>query len=258
MNWLRTDKAAELFFTKEPSSSARRTLEELLAADRIDALIIPDDDKRKKKLLISDMDSTMVVGETLDDLAAAHGLKDKIAEITTRAMKGELDFRGALKTRVAMLKGLSASALQETCLNVSYMTGAKKLVQTMARNGAKCVLVSGGFTDFTEPVAAELGFHASHGNVLEIKDGFLTGEVCEPILNHQSKKEFLHHYLTNYNFDVSESLAVGDGANDLAMIMDAGLGVGYHPKAFLRERAKNSILYGDLTVLLYTQGYSDF
>lgn len=257
-NWLAPAKAAELYFENKPTGKVRQELEKELAPDRIDALIVADDGLRKKKLLISDMDSTMVVGETLDDLAEVCGLKEEIARITERAMCGELDFQSALRTRVSMLKGLNATALQETCNGIQYMPGAKSLVKTMNNHGAKCVLVSGGFTNFTEPVAAELGFHVNHGNVVEIKNGVLTGQVLDPIVNHLSKRDYLHHYLSCFQLDTSQSLAVGDGANDLIMIADAGMGVGYHPKAFLKERAENSILYGDLTVLLYAQGYSGF
>ena len=132
------------------------------------------------------------------------------------------------------------------------------LVKTMRRHGAGCVLVSGGFSCFTEPIAAKLGFHVSHGNILEIRAGRLTGKVVEPILDHRAKLSLLQHYQTIYGLDSSETLTVGDGANDLAMIRAAGLGVGYHPKPFLKERVENNILYGDLTALLYAQGYEKF
>lgn len=256
--WLAPGKAGELYFDGTPTTAARRELEALLGPDRIDALVVADDDRRRKKLLISDMDSTIVVGETLDDLAAACGLKEEVAKITDLAMRGELDFQGALATRVAMLAGLQESAILETAENVQYMAGAETLVKTMRRHGAQCVLVSGGFTTFTELVAGNLGFHASHGNTLEIENGLLTGKVHNPILNHQSKLELLQQYVFNLDLDPQDSMAIGDGANDLAMLSAAGLGVGFHPKPYLRERVDNNILYGDLTVLLYAQGYCDF
>ncbi len=256
--WLSPQKAVELYFESMPETVERAKLEGLFAVDRIDTFVVADDQRRKKKLLVSDMDNTMVIGETLDDLAEACGLKDKIAAITDRAMRGDFDFHRALRIRVEMLKGLGESALQETCERIQYMKGAETLVQTMRANGAKCVLVSGGFTSFTEPVAARLGFHENHGNVLDIEGGALTGKVCDPILDHQSKLELLQYYSSVYEIDPRDTMAVGDGANDLTMISSAGLGVGYHPKPYLRERADNSVLYGDLTALLYVQGYSTF
>jgi phosphoserine phosphatase len=157
-----------------------------------------------------------------------------------------------------MLENLPEEALRVTLATIQPMPGAELLVATMRRHGARCVLASGGFTCFTEPVAVKLGFQVSHGNTLEIRAGRLTGKVCEPILDHHSKLSFLHHYREKYGLDVGQTLAIGDGANDLDMISAAGLGVGYHPKPYLKERVVNSIVYGDLTALLYAQGYGDF
>jgi len=257
-NWLKPGKAAEIALETLPEKWSRSSLEELLEYDRIDSFLIPDDGHRKKKILISDMDSTMVVGETLDDLAAACGLKSEVAAITEKAMSGELDFPKALRTRVAMLKGLTEVALRDTAEEIEYMPGAEVLVRVMREHGAFCVLVSGGFTCFTRPVAEQLGFHTHHGNVLEFRDKKLTGGVVGPILDHQAKLSFLQQYVSDQRLSEVDCLAVGDGANDLAMITAAGLGVGYHPKPYLKERAENSILYGDLSALLYVQGYTDF
>ena len=257
-NWLKPEKAAEIVLDSLPEKWSQASLEKLLEEDRIDSFLIPDDGHRKKKLLISDMDSTMVIGETLDDLAAVCGLKKEIAVITEKAMCGELDFREALRTRVRMLKGLSDSALVKTVAGIELMPGGQSLVRVMRENGAYCVLVSGGFTSFTEPVAKKLGFHVHHGNVLELKDNKLTGRVVDPILDHHAKLSFLQKYAKDHQLSEIECLAVGDGANDLSMINAAGLGVGYHPKAYLKERADSSILYGDLTALLYVQGYRNF
>jgi len=257
-NWLKLGKAAEIVLETLPDSWSRSSLEELLENDRIDCFLIPDDGHRKKKLLISDMDSTMVVGETLDDLAAACGLKSEVAAITEKAMSGQLDFQEALRTRVRMLKGLTEVALRDTAKEIKYMPGAEVLVRVMREHGAFCVLVSGGFTCFTRPVAEQLGFHSHHGNVLEVSDKKLTGRVVGPILDHQAKLVYLQQYAGDQHLSEVDCLAVGDGANDLAMITAAGLGVGYHPKPFLKERAGNSILYGDLSALLYVQGYTDF
>jgi phosphoserine phosphatase len=253
--WIKEGKGADLILGSKPTREQREELEEMLSADRIDSFVIPEGTARKKKLLVSDMDNTMVVGETLDDLAAACGLKEQIAEITTRAMSGDLDFPTALRTRIAMLKGLRESTLKETFKKITYMEGAETLVTTMNSYGATCVLVSGGFTSFTGPVAENLGFHAHHGNVLEIEEGALTGQVCGPILDHRSKLQYLRQYMSDYSLSPEDVLAVGDGANDLDMIQAAGLGVGFHPKPYLKERVENSILYGDLSALLYVQGY---
>lgn len=257
-HWLSPGKAADLKLLDRPDRTARMDLELFLAEDRIDFFIVSADHTRQKKLLVADMDNTMVVGETLDELAAQCGLKEKIAEITDRAMRGELDFQAALRTRVAMLADLPEIALQATLDAIQPMAGAELLVKTMRQNGAMCVLASGGFTCFTEPVAAKLGFHVSHGNIFEVSAGRLTGKVSEPILDHQSKLSFLKHYQKACELDFFETLAVGDGANDLAMISGAGLGVGYHPKSYLKERAENNILHGDLTALLYAQGFEKF
>jgi len=257
-NWLKPGKAAEIVLETLPEQWSRSGLEELLEEDRIDSFLIPDDNHRKKKLLISDMDSTMVVGETLDDLAAACGLKAEVAAITEKAMSGQLDFPEALRTRVMMLKGLTEKALIDTTDEIELMPGGEDLVRVMRGHGAFCVLVSGGFTCFTKPVAEQLGFHTHHGNVLEFNDKKLTGGVVGPILDHRAKLSFLQQYANDHQLLEADCLAVGDGANDLAMITAAGLGVGYHPKPYLKEKAKNSILYGDLTALLYVQGYTGF
>lgn len=256
--WLVEGKAADLQLSGRPDSTARSALESCLSTDRIDFFIVAADNRRQKKLLVADMDNTMVVGETLDELAAQCGLKDQIAAITDLAMRGELDFKAALKQRVAMLENLPEQALRITLAAIQPMPGAERLITTMRRHGARCVLASGGFSCFTEPIAEKLGFHESHGNILEIRAGQLTGKVCEPILDHRSKLSLLQHYQSLFNLDSALTLAIGDGANDLAMIGAAGLGVGYHPKPYLKERVENNILYGDLTALLYAQGYKDF
>lgn len=257
-NWLKSEKAAEIELDTLPATWSLSAVETVLAKERIDFFLIANGECRKKKLLVSDMDNTMIIGETLDDLAAACGLKNEIAAITEKAMCGELDFPEALRTRIMMLKGLPSSALTETAQQIEYMPGGATLVRVMSEHGARCVLVSGGFTCFTEPVARFLGFHTHHGNILQCKDNKLTGYVKEPILDHQAKLALLMQYTKELQLSSSETLAVGDGANDLAMISAAGLGVGFHPKAYLKKRAKNSVVYGDLTALLYVQGYTDF
>ena len=213
---------------------------------------------RRKKLLIADMDSTIINVECLDELADMAGLKPQIAAITERAMRGELEFEAALRQRVGMLKGLPLSALERTYAErVRLNPGAKNLLATMRANGAHTMLVSGGFGYFTRRVAEAAGFHIERGNTL-LDDGIaLTGEVGTPILGRQAKLEALEEAAANLNLDRAETLAVGDGANDLAMIQRAGMGVAYHAKPVVAAAAGAAIDHNDLTALLYLQGYSD-
>ena len=215
-------------------------------------------ENRRKLLLVADMDSTIITVECLDELADMAGLKPQIATITERAMRGELEFEAALRERVAMLKGLSLDALQRTYdERVRLMPGAKALLATMRRHGAHTMLVSGGFGFFTRRVAKAAGFHEERGNIL-LDDGIqLTGAVQEPILGRAAKLEALEDGAMTYGLDLSQTLAVGDGANDLAMIQKAGLGVAYHAKPVVAAAAGASIAHNDLTALLYLQGYTD-
>jgi phosphoserine phosphatase len=213
---------------------------------------------RKKKLLISDMDSTIINQECLDEIADYAGIKDKIAAITERAMNGELDFKAALRERVGLLAGLDASVLQK-CYDdkITFMNGARELVQTMRANGAKCVLVSGGFTFFTSRVAAAIGFHLDEANILEIEGEKLTGKVKEPILDATSKLNALRFYTEENGLHPAQTLAVGDGANDLPMIVEAGLGVAYMAKPKVKLAAPTKVDVPNLKTLLYIQGYTE-
>jgi phosphoserine phosphatase len=224
---------------------------------RLDLNLVPTAERRKK-LLIADMDSTIINVECLDELADMAGLKPQIAAITERAMRGELEFEAALKQRVGMLKGLGLSALEKTyATRVRLNPGAKSLLATMRANGAHTMLVSGGFTYFTRLVAEAAGFHAQHGNTL-IDDGVkLTGEVAMPILGRAAKLEALEQAVAAQGIAFAQSLAVGDGANDLAMIQRAGLGVAYHAKPLVAAAAGAALNHNDLTALLYLQGYPD-
>jgi phosphoserine phosphatase len=215
--------------------------------------------KRRKKLLVADMDSTIISVECLDELADMAGLKPQIAAITERAMRGELEFEAALRERVGMLKGLKLDALEKTYLErVRLNPGAKSLIATMrARSAAHTMLVSGGFGYFTRRVAEAAGFHAERGNTLLDDGERLTGEVGTPILGRAAKLEALEEAVTRLGIDFAESLAVGDGANDLAMIQKAGLGVAYHAKPVVAAAAAAAVNHNDLTALLYLQGYSD-
>ncbi len=213
---------------------------------------------RRKKLLVADMDSTIINVECLDELADMAGLKPKIAAITERAMRGEIEFEAALRERVGLLKGLELSALERTYTErVRLNPGAKSLLATMRANGAHTMLISGGFGFFTRRVAQAAGFHIERGNTLLDDGKALTGEVGMPILGKQAKLDALEEGAKNLGIGVDEALAVGDGANDLAMIQRAGLGVAYHAKPVVAAAAGAAIAHNDLTALLYLQGYSE-
>jgi phosphoserine phosphatase len=212
---------------------------------------------RKKRLFLADMDSTIIGCECLDELADFAGVKAEVAAITERAMRGEIDFDGALNARVAMLQGLPVAALQQ-CYDdrVRLNPGARTLVQTLRAQGVRCVLVSGGFTFFTERVAAAAGFHHQRANTLVERAGALTGQVQAPILGREAKLAALREESQALDISLAASCAVGDGANDLAMIEAAGLGVAYRAKPVVAAQADARIDHADLTALLYFQGYS--
>ena len=214
-----------------------------------------DDGHRRKSMLISDMDSTMIQIECIDELADYAGIKAQIAEVTERAMRGELDFIEALRGRVALLKDLDEAAIA-ACLaeRVVLMPGARTLVQTMRAWGAETVLVSGGFTHFTTPVMEQIGFHQAHSNVLGLANGRLTGEVLGDIVDASAKARLLHEISAAKSLTPAQVLAVGDGANDIPMIEAAGLGIAYHAKEKARAAADASVSVNDLTALLYAQG----
>ncbi len=213
---------------------------------------------RRKKLLIADMDSTIIGCECIDELADHVGLKPKVAAITERAMRGELDFPSALRERVALLKGLPLGALAQVyAARVRLNPGARELTATMRAHGAHTILVSGGFTYFTQRVAEKAGFESQQGNRLADDGQALTGRVEEPILGREAKLEALEREAARLGCLPSDVLAVGDGANDLDMIGRAGLGVAYHAKPIVAAAAGASIAHGDLTGLLYLQGYRE-
>lgn len=258
-DWLADGIACDIAFSDLEPDLADCAVRSRLGDAPIDVICQPAE-HRRKKLLVADMDSTIVTGETLDELAAFAGVKDEIAAITARAMNGELDFADALRARVAMLKGLRADALDDAFELIDYMPGARQLVQTMRANGATCMLVSGGFTFFTERVAAHCGFHEHRANRLVIEDGKLTGEVHDPILGRDAKLKALIDGAGTHRLPMAQTAAVGDGANDVDMLRAAGLGVAYHAKPMVREAVAHTVNHADLTALLYAQGYrrSDF
>ena len=256
--WLDPHKAVDLCVAQRPTLDRIKELRVLLALHCVDVFAGPADvHRRRKKLLLADMDSTIVTAETLDEVAAKAGpeVQQKIAALTARAMRGEIDFPAALRTRVAMLKGLSTATLQQTRQEIILTPGAPVFVQTMRAQGATCVLVSGGFKFFTGWVAHQVGFHADHANDLLLDGDVLGGGVAEPILGKEAKLETLQDYCKKLNLPLTDALAIGDGANDLPMLQAAGLGIGFHPKPILRDTLENCILYGDLTAALYAQGY---
>ncbi|KQN00037.1 MULTISPECIES: phosphoserine phosphatase SerB [Sphingomonas] len=249
--WIDEGDAADLIFGMAPDA-ARTALEGAFGKTDV---VVQSSLTRTKALLIADMDSTMITVECIDELADYAGIKPQIAEITERAMRGELDFEAALDARVALLEGLAESDI-ERCLSerVRIMPGAKALVRTMRAQGAATVLVSGGFTRFAEPVAREIGFDRAIANVLKVERGVLTGAVEKPIVGSQTKLTTLRAAIADGQLVEGQSLAVGDGANDLAMIEAAGLGVAYHAKPIVAAAAAARIDHGDLTTLLYAQG----
>lgn len=252
--WLSPDHAFDVFFSELSTAQAETTARQIIGEMSIDVLAQPLA-HRRKKLLIADMDSTIVQGETLDDLAALAGIGPQIAQITARAMNGELQFEEALRERISMLRGLNASYLEKTATALQLNPGAETLVRTMAGNGAYTALVSGGFRFFTERVARQIGFDLNKGNDLEIIDNCLTGLVIEPILTKTTKLETLYELTRIHAIDMADTLSVGDGANDLPMLQAAGLGVAYYAKPIVVEQARARVSHTDLTSLLFYQGY---
>jgi len=254
--WLSPGRALEIAFNHDPAQVLERARRHF-ATQPVDVNVLPAANRRKK-LLIADMDSTIIDCECLDELADMAGIKAKVSAITERAMRGELDFAAALRERVAMLKGLPLSALQRVYAERIHLNpGARTLVATMRQNGAHTLLVSGGFSYFTSRVAQAAGFHSEQANVLDDDGATLTGLVREPILGRESKLAALERTTTELGIAFGDSLCVGDGANDLAMIERAGLGVAYHAKPVVAAAAGAVIAHGDLTALLYLQGYRD-
>lgn len=248
---LEAGRAVDIAFAASPDQ-ARIVLEG--AFDRVDIVVQPAANRRKR-LLVADMDSTMITVECIDELADYAGIKAQIAEVTEAAMRGELDFAAALDARVALLKGLGADAI-DRCLaeRVQLMPGARTLVQTMKANGATAILVSGGFTRFAQPVGEQIGFDRVIANELLIEAAALTGAVTKPIVDSTTKETTLLGAMAELGLDASATMAVGDGANDLAMIKQAGLGVAYHAKPIVAAAAGARIDHNDLTALLYAQG----
>ena len=247
--------ATDVIVEADDLAALRAALRGPMADQQLDWCVQPLE-SRRKRLLVADMDSTIINVECLDELADFAGLKAEISAITERAMRGELAFEPALRERVAMLKGLPVTALQAAYdERVRLNPGARTLVRTMAAAGARCLLVSGGFSFFTRRVAAAAGFHAERANTLGEVAGALTGRVGEPILGREAKLAALTEEAAALGVPMSATLAIGDGANDLAMIEAAGLGIAYHAKPIVAAQADARIDHADLTALLYFQGF---
>jgi phosphoserine phosphatase len=230
-------------------------LRAVLGDEKVDAAI-QTAETRRKKILIADMDSTMIGQECIDELAAEVGLKDKVSDITARAMNGEIDFEPALRERVALLAGLPESVIADVIASrITLTPGGRELVATMRARGARTALVSGGFTAFTSVIAEKIGFDENRANILESENGKLTGKVREPILGRQAKVDALEDIAKRLDLSPADAIAVGDGANDLGMLDLAGSGVALHAKPSVAARADIRIDHGDLTALLYLQGY---
>lgn len=257
--WLAEGEAWQAVFASgDPDETARvhAAVAAALSGQPIDVNVVAEDSSRRKKLLVADMESTIIEQECLDELADHMGLRGRISGITARAMRGEIAFETALAERVALLKGLEASALERLYdERITLVPGARELVATMRQHGAYCALVSGGFTYFTGRIAARLGFDTHQANRLDIVDGRIAGTVTPPILGREAKLAALDRLRSELGLQAKETLAVGDGANDLDMIRAAGLGVAFRAKPIVAAEAKASIRHGDLTALLYLQGY---
>jgi phosphoserine phosphatase len=259
-HWLWDEVAADIpFDTPTNSKDDIRVISDRLRAARGDLpidIVVQPIATRRKKLFLADMDSTMIGQECIDELADFVGLKAHVAGITERAMRGEIEFEPALRERVALLRGLAVSVVDEVLkTRITATPGGRELVMTMRAHGAYTCLISGGFTLFTNAVASRIGFQENRANALVVRDGKFTGEVKEPILGRATKLATLIELTESFDLDDIDTMVAGDGANDLGMIQNAGLGVAYHAKPAVAAAAAARIDHGDLTALLYAQGY---
>jgi len=255
-DWLAAGTACDIPFAGGAPRLIAAAVREALAGAPVDLVAQPAGGRRKM-LLVADMESTIIDNEMIDELAGLLDLGEKIAGLTARAMRGELDFADSLRQRVAMLAGLDAAVLDRLYARIAVNPGAAELVATMRKHGAYCALVSGGFTVFSGYVRRLAGFDCDQANRLEISAGKLTGRVVEPVLDRGAKRDCLERLTRELALAPEQTIAVGDGANDLDMVRAAGLGVAYRAKPILAEAAAMRVDHGDLTALLYAQGYRD-
>jgi phosphoserine phosphatase len=255
VHWLSKHTAVDISFDRIPIKIAIESIREILYSVPVD-VNIQTIEGRRKKVLIADMDSTIIMNESLDELAGFAGLKDQIEPITERAMRGEIDFESALRKRVQLLAGQPEALIKQFLTKTVKITpGASCLVKTMKLNGAVTALISGGFSSITNPIATQLGFDINLGNQLLVREGKLTGDISLPIVNAHTKLDTLIAITKEKNISLNDTIAVGDGANDIPMIEKAGIGVAFRAKPKVKEVAPFSIDHSDLKALLYLQGY---
>ncbi|MFT9095588.1 MAG: phosphoserine phosphatase SerB [Gluconobacter cerinus] len=240
--------------TPGPGAASAATIRATLAPYQVDTLLLKTRGRRKA-VLVADMDSTVVTGETLDEMAAALGVGEQVAAITRASMNGEIDFETSIEQRVALLAGKSASVLEDVWKNVTLTDGAKELVQTMRKHNARTALVAGGFTWFTQRVAELCGFDENHGNILEIVDGTMTGKLGGPVLGPDAKLTHLEALTTERGVQLRAALTTGDGANDIPMLASAGLGLAFHAKPNVKKVIGTQINFSGLRAHLFAQGY---
>lgn len=252
-DWLEPGIACDIPFDNVAPDEAAKAARTALRATPVDVLVLKPENRRKKAL-VADMESTIIRNEMLDEIAFLADIGDRVAEITRRAMNGELDFYEAIRERVSLLKGQPASLLDKAAERIKLMPGAVALVATLKQNGVHCALVSGGFDHYTQPIAQQLGFDEQQANHLILENDAIAG-IREPILGREAKLEALQRVAREKGIGVEDCIAVGDGANDLAMLGAAGLGIAFHAKPKVQEAARFNIRHGDLTALLYAQGY---
>ncbi len=255
-SWLAPGVACDLPFSGCAPRAAETRVRDALAGVAVDLAAQPVSGRRKQ-LLVADMESTVIANEMLDELGDFVGKRQEIEEVTARGMRGELDFAGSVRQRVALLEGLDTEVLERASERIEIDPGAPALVATMTAAGGTSALVSGGFSIFTEPVAHRLGFDAWRANTIELKGGSLTGRVIEPILGRNAKVEALEDFCRQLGVTPADAVAVGDGANDLGLLRAAGFGVAYHAKPAVAAAARYRVDHGDLRTLLYYQGYSE-
>ena len=253
-DWLGPGESLDLRFDAMAPEQVRAHCRELIGERPVDWLVQPAE-ARRKAIFVADMESTIIGQEMLDELAEAVGARDRVAEITGRAMAGELDFEAALAERVGFLAGLPSSLLEEVAGRMTLNPGARTLVRTLAENGVLTALVSGGFTCFADQIAEACGFHQVQANRLAIEDGRLTGEVQEPVIGAAGKLEALSRLAAAKGVALADCCTIGDGANDTAMLAAAGLGIAYRGKPPARAAAKLDLAHGDLAAVLYLQGF---